>query len=151
VNEPANRPEYIWSIESIFAFFDQFDELASTPLNTDDGTAVSDRIADFLQLFPASVNVNASAVWYREAAYKDQFDLMADNIKKAKAEKLPIEGMASASVVGQYIKSRCAEFAAMAERASRTNAAITHSLDALRSLLSNIKTDKQISQYANTK
>lgn len=150
MNEPSNRPEYIWSIESIFAFFEQFDELASTPLNTDDGNAVSDRIADFLQLYPASVNVNASAVWYRDAAYKQEYHRIADGMKE-RANKTELQNLTSASVLREYIRSRCMEFNAMHERATRVNAAIAHSLDALRSLLSNIKTDKQISQYANTK
>lgn len=142
MNAPSNRPEYLWSIETIFAFFDQYERMAGEPINTDDGQAVANRLAEFIPMLSASTNVCAAAKWYADAAYKEQFDLMADNIKKAKAEGLPIEGMASPSVVGQYIKSRCAEFNALQERAGRINAAITHTLDALRSLLSKIKTDK---------
>jgi hypothetical protein len=146
MNTPTNRPEWIWSIESVFEFLNQADEALALPINTDQGEEVADRLAELIALFPASCNVVAACKWYEQAAYKQEFHMYAEELKSRAGDTY--KHLTAPSVLRDYLKSRTAEFQALYTRAERTNAAITHSMEGLRSILSKIKEDRRISNYA---
>lgn len=144
---PTIRPDYVWTIEQIFDFFEQVDGVLSVKSSTTAGEAVADQIADLLMLYPASTNVLASAKWYANEAYRHEYNKVVEALKSAEQPK-ELKGALSPLAIKEYIKSRTADFIYILERADRCNAAITHSLDALRSVLSNLKAERQISNYA---
>jgi hypothetical protein len=146
MNTPTNRPEWIWSIESVFEFLNQADEALALPINTDSGEEVADRIAEFVNMFSASANVMAACKWYEQAAIEQVYREEALKMKDRAGETY--KSFVSPSVLNKYIAARTAEFQALYTRAERTNAAITHSMEGLRSILSKLKVDKQIENYA---
>lgn len=144
------KPSYVWSIQNIFDLFDQITQTLEEEVPADNGDAVASKISELLLLYPSSCDALASCVWYAETAYRDAYNAVYLSVKGILGSDTPAElkGLLSASVVNAYIKSRTADFQYMRERAERLNRAITHALDALRSLLSSIKEDKKISNYA---
>jgi hypothetical protein len=146
MNEAPNRPEWLWSLESVFQFLEQADEAIALPINTENGEEVAERLAELIAMFPASCNVVAACKWYEQAAYKQEFHMYAEELKSRAGETF--RHLTAASVLRDYLKSRTAEVQALYTRAERTNAAITHAMEGLRSILSKIKEDKKISNYA---
>jgi len=144
---PTQRPEYVWTIDQIFQFFEQLDELLSVKISTVSGEAVADNMADLLMLYPSSVNVLSSAKWYANEAYRYEYNKVTEALK-GKEQPKELKGVLSPLALKEYIKSRTSDFIYIADRAERCNAAITHSLDALRSVLSNLKAERQIQNYA---
>lgn len=144
---PTARPDYVWTIEQMFDFFEQIDGVMAVKASTTDGNAVADHIADLLMLFPSSTNVVASAKWYANEAYRHEYNKVTEALK-ANEQPKELRGVLSPLAIKEYIKSRTSDFIYIADRADRCNAAITHSLDALRSVLSNLKAERQISNYA---
>lgn len=147
MTQPTNRPEWIWSIEQAFTFLDEADEALARPVNTENGEEVADRLAELIAMFPASCNVVAACKWYEQAAYKQEFHLYADELKSRAGDTY--KHLTAPSVLRDYLKSRTAEMQALYTRAERTNAAITHAMEGLRSILSKIKEDRKISNYAS--
>jgi len=147
MNTPTNRPEWLWDIAAVFEFLNQADEALALPINTDQGEEVADRLAELIALFPASCNVVAACKWYEQAAYKQEFHMYAEELKSRAGDTY--KHLTAPSVLRDYLKSRTAEFQALYTRAERTNAAITHSMEGLRSILSKLKVDKQIENYAS--
>lgn len=143
---PPNKPEWIWSIEDIFAFFDQADAFLSEAINTDDGDAISQRIALLVSMFYPSTNVCAAAKWYTEAAKEQAYRDFADKLRERAGETH--KPLVAASVLKLFIESQSAEFQAMQVRADRLNAAITHTVEALRSILSRVKEERRIASYS---
>lgn len=141
------RPEFVWSLPEIFAFFDRIEAVMSEKLNTDDGDAVSTMIADLLSLFSSSTNVCASASWYYEAALRAEYEYVVSAVK---TKEIPpdLKPLTAPSVLSKYINARCADFLYIRTKADRVNALITHTLDALRSVLSKLKTDMQVQTRA---
>lgn len=144
---PTTRPDYVWTIQQLFDFFEQIDSVMAVKASTTDGNAVADYIADLLMLFPSSTNVLASAKWYANEAYRHEYNKVTEALKAGNQPK-ELRGVLSPLAIKEYIKARTSDFIYIADRADRCNAAITHSLDALRSVLSNLKAERQISNYA---
>ena len=141
------RPEFVWSIGEIFTFFDRIESVMVVKINTDDGDAVSAMIADLLSLFSSSTNVCASASWYYEAAMRAEYEYVTSAIK---TKEIPpdLKPLTSPSILSKYIAARCADFLYIRTKAERVNASITNTLDALRSILSKLKTDMQVQARA---
>lgn len=115
----------------------------SAKINTDDGEAIAGMIADLLALFSSSTNVCASANWYYEAAMRAEYEHVVTAIK---TKEIPpeLKPLTAPSVISKYISARCADFLYIRSKSERVNASITHTLDALRSVLSKLKTDMQV-------
>jgi hypothetical protein len=146
MNTPTNRPEWLWDIAAVFEFLNQADEALALPINTDSGEEVANRLAELIALFPSSCNVMAACRWYEQAAIEQVYREEALKMKERAGETY--KAFVSPSVLNKYITARTAEFQALYTRAERTNAAITHSMEGLRSILSKLKVDKQIENYA---
>lgn len=143
----AVRPAYVWELKDIFNFFEDIDSILALPVEAHMGDRISDRISELLIQYPSSTQVCASAKWYKAAVYKCEYDRIAQMIK---SKDIPeeLKGLTSPSILKNYIESRIADFIHIETKADRTNSAITHTLDALRSLLSSAKVERQISSYA---
>ena len=139
-------PEWIWSIESVFEFLAMADELIARPIDTDDGDGLANRIAELTALFPASYNTLAACKWYEQSAYKYEVHLYADELKQRAGEVH--KPLVAPSILRDYLKSRTAELQALYERADRTNAALTHTIEGMRSILSKVKEDRRHAAFA---
>lgn len=142
-----NKPDYIWTQESCKAFLSTAEGLIATPINTESGEEIAERIADIIALYPASANVLASLKWYAETAYRTEFERIAKYIKEGKADAVTAP-LQVPSILKDYIKSRTAAEQAMLLRADRVNSMLTHAMEGLRSVLSKIKEDRRVSSYA---
>jgi hypothetical protein len=143
----TNKPDYIWTWESCAAFLDTAEGLIATPINTESGEEIAERIADIIALYPASANVVASLKWYNESAYRSEFERIAKYIKDGKADAVTAP-LQVPSILKEYIKSRTANEQAMLVRGERVNSMLTHAMEGLRSVLSKIKEDRRVSSYA---
>jgi len=147
VNPTMNRPDYIWTWESCEAFLNTAEGLIATPINTESGEEIAERIADIIALYPASANVVASLKWYNESAYRSEFERIAKYIKDGKADAVTAP-LQVPSILKEYIKSRTANEQAMLVRGERVNSMLTHAVEGLRSVLSKVKEDRKMSNYA---
>jgi hypothetical protein len=89
----------------------------------------------------------ASAKWWREHQYKIEYKAVYERYVRAEQPDHS-RTFVAASVLRDYINSRVGEWSSIVSRAERQNAAITHSLDALRSILSHLKEERKISNYS---
>lgn len=142
-----NKPEYIWSKESILGFLEQADKLLEITINGDNPEEVIDRMSVIITMFPSSSNALASAKWWQAYTYKIEYN---EAYKKYVNAQQPGESktFVAPSVLKDYINARTGEWVSIVTRCERVNAAITHTLDALRSILSHLKEERKISNYA---
>ena len=71
-------------------------------------------------------------------------------MKKAAAnDDEAIKAFKTPSVINALASARCAELNALMVYCERLNAAITHSIEGLRSILSNLKAERQATQWNN--
>lgn len=141
------KPQFIWEKEQILSFLDQADRLLEITLNGDNPEEVIDRMAHIITLFPSSSNAVASAKWWREHQYKIEYKQVYERYVRAEQPDHS-RTFVSASILKDYINARVGEWTSIVSRAERQNAAITHSLDALRSILSSLKEERKISNYS---
>ena len=143
MNQPINRPEYIWAIQDIVDFAQETESFLTSEINVDDGDEIAGRIAMCINTIPSLNNALASAKWYAEAAYKMEYEdvwsrMITDDAPRA---------MLAASVLKDYIKSRTSEFQALLLRLEKLNSGTIHTLEGLRSILSKIKEDRRAASY----
>lgn len=143
----GNRPEYVWEIFAIFSFFEGIEEVLNQKVDSSNPSEISDRIGELIGYYSSSSQVCASAEWYRNSVYKHEYNRVFDVLKDKEIPK-DLKGMTSPSMLKEYIKSRIADFEYVQTRADRINRAITHTIDGLRSMLSNAKNERSMSRHA---
>jgi formate dehydrogenase maturation protein FdhE len=144
---PTNiqRPEWVAPLSDVLRFVLSVQTLIETPYQ-DNGEAVMNRISDLLSLYPQSANAIASAKWHRDTVLKDVIEEM---LRKAKDnDEDAIRAFKTPSVIRQLAEARTAELNSLLVLTERLNSTITHSLDALRSVLSNLKEERRVQGYA---
>jgi formate dehydrogenase maturation protein FdhE len=144
---PTNiqRLEWIAPLSDVLRFCISVQTLIETPYQ-DNGEAVMNRISDLLSLYPQSANAIASAKWHRDMILKDVIEEM---LRKAKDnDEDAIRAFKTPSVIKQLAEARTAELNSLLVLTERLNSTITHSLDALRSVLSNLKEERRVQGYA---
>ena len=144
---PANiqRPEFIAPLSDVLRFVVSVQTLIETPYQ-DNGDAVMERMGDLLSLYPQSANAIASAKWHRDTVLKE---VIEDMLIKARAnDEDAIRAFKTTSVIKQLAEARTAELNSLLVLTERLNSTITHSLDALRSVLSNLKEERRVQGYA---
>jgi formate dehydrogenase maturation protein FdhE len=144
---PTNiqRPEWVAPLSDVLRFVLSVQTLIETPYQ-DNGEAVMNRISDLLSLYPQSANAIASAKWHRDTVLKD---ILEDMLRKAKDnDEDAIRAFKTPSVIKQLAEARTAELNSLLVLTERLNSTITHSLDALRSVLSNLKEERRVQGYA---
>lgn len=141
------KPDWIWNIADCLTFLETAEGVIASPINTENGEEIAATIGDLIAMYPASSNVVASMKYHNEANYRKQYEAIAKHLKEGKAstDTLPLT---VPSVLKDYIKSRTADTQALLVRAERINAAITHAIEGLRSVLSKVKEDRKMSNYA---
>jgi hypothetical protein len=141
------KPEWIWNIDSCLTFLETAEGLIASPINTENGEELAAAIGDLIAMYPSSSSVVASMKYHNESNYRKQYEGIARHLKEGKAstDTLPLT---VPSVLKDYIKSRTADTQALLVRAERINAAITHAIEGLRSVLSKVKEDRKMSNYA---
>jgi len=141
------KPDWIWNIDSCLTFLETAEGLIASPINTENGEELAAAIGDLIAMYPSSSSVVASMKYHNEANYRKQYEGIARHLKEGKAstDTLPLT---VPSVLRDYIKSRTADTQALLVRAERINAAITHAIEGLRSVLSKVKEDRKMSNYA---
>ena len=70
--------------------------------------------------------------------------------KAANNDEEAIKAFKTPSVINALASARCAELNALLVYCERLNAAITHSIDGLRSILSNLKEERRAKGFANS-
>jgi len=142
-------PPMVWSIRDMLIWIEEVKEILGTPVNYSDMDDVSQRISILSSHLSSSVDVLASSKWFLSIARAQSFEFAWKKVKAQDREIMQVlNGVASATNVKAYIADRCADLIWLETSADRINSAIVHSLDALRSLLSKGKVDKQVSAYA---
>jgi len=141
------KPDWIWNIDSCLTFLETAEGLIASPINTENGEELAAAIGDLIAMYPSSSSVVASMKYHNESNYRKQYEGIARHLKEGKAstDTLPLT---VPSVLKDYIKSRTADTQALLVRAERINAAITHAIEGLRSVLSKVKEDRKMSNYA---
>lgn len=135
------RPEFIAPLSDVLRFVVSVQTLIETPY-ADNGDAVMNRISDLLSLYPQSANAIASAKWHRDTVLKE---VIEDMLRKAKdSDEGAIRAFKTPSVIKQLAEARTAELNSLLVLTERLNSTITHSLDALRSVLSNLKEERRV-------
>lgn len=144
---PTNiqRPEWIAPLSDVLRFVVSVQTLIETPYQ-DNGEAVMNRISDLLSLYPQSANAIASAKWHRDTVLKDVIESMLKKASENDADA--IRAFKTPSVIKQLAEARTAELNSLLVLTERLNSTITHSLDALRSVLSNLKEERRVQGYA---
>ena len=139
------RPEWITPLSDVLRFVVSVQTLIETPYQ-DSGEAVMNRMSDLLFLYPQSANAIASAKWHRDTVLKD---VLEDMLRKARDnDEDAIRAFKTPSVIKQLAEARTAELNSLLVLTERLNSTITHSLDALRSVLSNLKEERRVQGYA---
>ncbi len=140
----------IWAIDDILKFADQADRILSLTIQGDNPDEIVDRIAALISLYPSSASALSSAEYWRHLEYrKASNEVYQAYMQKTGDDKFK-NPLASPSVMKDYINSRIAEFHAMETRMNRINAAITHSMEAMRSILSHLKEERKIQNYSSS-
>ncbi len=111
----------------------------SSPFNESNHFEVSARIVEMSALLASAGNVQASAVYYAHEALRMTIHNYAQELKDRAEQKDIYKPLVSPSILNAYLKSRTAPYQYIKERAERCTAGLTHSIDALRSVLSNLK------------
>ena len=139
------RPEFIAPLSDVLRFVVSVQTLIETPYQ-DNGDAVMNRISDLLSLYPQSANAIASAKWHRDTVLKEVIEGMLKKASENDADA--IRAFKTPSVIKQLAEARTAELNSLLVLTERLNSTITHSLDALRSVLSNLKEERRVQGYA---
>ena len=117
------------------------DEFISVKINTDDPVLLKGLFADTASLLATSTKLQSSCRYWLETKRKSVF---ANQEVQYSLFKL------SSSLQKQLVDSYLANELAMYEMAQRQNAYLTHTLEALRSLLSFAKSEMETSRYSRT-
>lgn len=142
-------PAMVWPVRSILQWIYEIKHELENPYNTADMDAIVQRIAKLAAQYSSSVDALASAKWYLAQAQAESFDYVWKRIKAQDSEIMrELRGVASSQNVKAYIQNRCADLVWLETSTERLNSAITHNVDALRSILSKGKVDMQINAYA---
>ena len=137
--ESIPRPDWVMNLGNVLAFTSTVTGLIETPYQQT-GEAVSDRIGDLVMLYPTSCAAIASAKWHRDELLKHTYETM---IRKAKEnDEEAIKLFKSTSILKSLAESRVAELNALLALCERLNSAITHTVEAMRSVLSNLKAER---------
>lgn len=149
ISQHVVPPAMVWPIRNMLVWINDIKGILDEPVPYSDMEAVAERLALLASHYSSSVDVLASAKWYLSAARAESFDFVWKRVKSQDPEMMrELRGVASSSNVKSYVSDRCADLIWLETTAERLNSAITHSVDALRSLLSKGKVDKQISAYS---
>lgn len=140
------KPDHIWPVNECQQVLEQIDEILTARVDSSNGDAIAQTIGDLIAFYASSSDVVSSLKWHQETAYRREFEIIAKYLKEgnAKAETLPLQ---VPSILKDYIKSRTADTQALLVKAERSNAAITHSIEGLRSILSKLKEERKINSY----
>ena len=140
------QPRGIWPMESIYNFQDQLESFLGVTIGADNPEEIADRMAALLVFYPSSAMALASAKYWQAYTYRTEYN----TAYKRTTQIDPGEAKAffTPSILKEYINSRTAEYMALVTRCERGNSAITHTLDALRSILSHLKEERKIQNYA---
>lgn len=149
MNLPAQlpKPDKVWSIADCFAFFDMADDAMRRPYNAANPFEVAERIVELSQLFPSAGDAQAAAVYYANEALRIEVHEYAQELKDRAEQKDIYKPLVAPSILNAYLKSRTAEYLHMKEKAERCTAGLVHSLDALRSVLSNLKEHARMATF----
>lgn len=143
-----SAPAWIWALEQAHAYCQQVEGLLSSGVDTDNPEHVSEAMGRAIYLYSQSGPALTSAKWHYDKALETVY---ADMIRKAttldKEQSEALSGLRSPSVVRDLAKSRIAEYAAVVTLCERANASLGHALDGWRSILSNLKNERAISNY----
>ena len=145
-NLPPNCPQWIWGIDQVFEVLEYTEDFLCARVNTESGEAIAAKLEECISLYASSANVLAACRWYMDAAFRQEVHLYADELKSRAGDTF--KPLVAPSILNAYLKSRCAEWSALYTRAERQNAGLTHSMEGLRSLLSKLKEDKRIQNFA---
>ena len=140
-------PDYLATLSEVLGFIVGVETLIETPYDTRSGDAVSDRIADLTILLASSPKAISSARYYRDETLKHTYQEMMR--KAAQNDDEAIRAFKQASIIKAIAESRGSELNALLVYCERLNAAITHSIEGLRSILSNLKAERQATQWNN--
>lgn len=152
IPESVIPPQFVWSVEQMVEWMDELDTALMTPYREDDPDDMENRMLLMANQYAASCNVCASAKWYLSMVHKHHYEQVVLVLKEKKdnATLSPdIKGAVAPANLKDYIKSRCADFIWLSERADRLNSAITHSIDAMRTALSRAKVERQLNYWQN--
>ena len=141
-------PDYLGTLGDVLGFIVSVETLIETPYDTRSGDAVSDWIADLTILLASSPKAISSARYYRDETLKHVIEEMMK--KAAQNDEDAIRAFKTPSVIKDLASARCAELNALMVYCERLNAAITHSIDGLRSILSNLKEERRAMGFANS-
>lgn len=140
-------PEYLSSLGDVLRFILSVETLIDTPFDTRSGDAVVERIDKMTILLASSPKATASAKYYRDETLKHTYEEMMK--KAAQNDDEAIKAFKQASVIKAIAESRVSELNALLTYCERLNAAITHSIEGLRSILSFIKEERRATAYNN--
>jgi hypothetical protein len=140
------QPRGIWPMESIYEFQEQLEGFLGVTVGADNPEEIVDRMAALLVFYPSSAMALASAKYWQAYKYRNEYNAAY----KRSTQVDPGQGkpFLTPSILKEYISSRTAEEMALVTRCERGNSAITHTLDALRSILSHLKEERKIQNYA---
>lgn len=142
-------PAMVWGINDILKWVQTIEAELGTPYNLDNMDTVAERMASLCVHYSSSVNAYASAQWYLAAARANSYEVVWQRVKNQDQQVLrEMSGVASSTNVKNYVRDRCADLIWLEAQTERLNSAITHSIDALRSILSKGKVEMQVSSYA---
>lgn len=141
-------PDYLATLSEVIGFIVGVETLINTPYDTRSGDAVSERIADLTILLASSPKAISSARYYRDETLKHTYQEMMK--KAATNDDEAIKAFKQPSIIKAIAESRVSELNALLVYCERLNAAITHSIDGLRSILSNLKEERRAMGFANS-
>jgi len=140
------KPDFILTIKEMSDFFDHVDEIMSEKIDAGNGGIIAEKLADVAAWYAYSSQVCASAKWYHAKVYEYHYERIVGVLKKRKLNPETAK-LTSASNLKEYIKNKCADFIYLVERADRTNRGMTHYCDSLRTLISKLKSEREIAKY----
>lgn len=150
IPEPVAPPDFVWPVDQMIEWMDELDTALMEPYKENDPDEMENRMLLMANQYAASCNVCASAKWYLAMVHKAHYEEVVKVLKdKERAGVLSpdIKGAVAPANLKDYIKSRCADFIWMSERADRLNSAITHAIDAMRTALSRAKVERQLNYW----
>lgn len=117
------------------------DDFISVKINVDDPVLLKDLLADTFSFLATSTKLQASCKYWLEENRKSVF-----TNPEVQESLFKLSASLQKSLVDSYLANELA----MYELSQRQNAFLTHSMEAIRSLLSFAKTEMELAKYSRT-
>lgn len=131
------RPEFIMSLSECFMICTEINDKMKEVVDSGNITNISEKLAEMVQYHGISPLTVASSKWYFEAYRKSIYEKIFKRFETT--DNQLIKNLTSKTLIKDFVGTYASDYEAIYNFCERTNRAVVHYTDALRSLLSKEK------------